>query len=65
MENKTKNKRIRIALAIILIINISNMMRSETLRDIRGVDALQLIACGMLMGALIVNFLMGSRNNKE
>ncbi len=65
MENKTRKKRVSIVLAIFLIMNISNMLRSSTLKDIRGVDILQLIACGMLIGALIVNFVIGSRNNKE
>lgn len=65
MENKTRKKRVGIVLAIFLIMNVSNMLRSDTLADIRAVDIVQLIACGMLIGAIIVNFVIGSKDNKE
>jgi len=61
MEAKTK-KRISIVLAIILIANISNILRSTTLTSVRAVDAIQLISCGMLAGALIVILVTKSKN---
>lgn len=64
MESKTK-KRISIVIAIILIANISNMLRSESLTGVRAVDALQLISCGMLIGAMIVVLMIKKGNNQE
>ena len=61
MENKSK-KRASITIAILLIANVSNMLRSETLSTIRTVDAIQLIACGMLAGALIANLVIRHRS---
>lgn len=65
MENKSRKKGITIALAVVLLANVSNMMRSSSLANVRTVDALQLIACGMLIGALIANLIINRRINKE
>ena len=52
-------------LAILLGANISSIMLSGTLDEIRSVDVVRLVACGMLMGALIVTLVSNGRINKE
>ncbi|MGQ0828946.1 MAG: hypothetical protein ACT4ON_11205 [Bacteroidota bacterium] len=41
------------------------MLRSETLTNVRAVDALQLVACGMLVGAMIAVLFMKRTNTPE
>lgn len=52
-------------LAIFLIANVSNLLVSSTIANIRAVDIVRLIACGMLIVALIMSLVMPFKNNKE
>jgi hypothetical protein len=65
MENKLRKKRISFLLVIFLIANVSNLLMSPTIANIRAVDIVRLIACGMLIVALIMSLVMPFKNNKE
>ncbi len=56
--NPKKLKRNLIVSIILFAVVMGNIIRMHSLDSIRAVDALQLFACGMMFGVIIVNVVM-------
>ena len=64
METK-RNKRIIVVLTIFSAIMVSNLIGSESLKTVRNIDFVRILALGMLIGVLIVNIAIFVKNRNQ
>jgi hypothetical protein len=65
--NPKKLKPALITFVVIFLAILGNLLRNQSLETIRAVDALQLFACGMMFGVVVVLAiqLMRSRSKEQ